>query len=274
MVKAELLQDADEGVVRRTKVDPRFVWQEKHNGDRRLIEKKDGVVKDYNRRGETGKGLPDVVRDAIRNHPLPSFIIDVELVKDKIFVFDMLSFSDNDIMPLPYRERLKMLSLAFKSYEPVIYVIWTAWTREEKENLEKYLHSIRAEGFVIKDLEAPYRPSVSSGQRWNWRRKFWKDLDAVIIGSTTERDDKGQLKDSWRIGCYDDKGILHDISGVTKKTAVPAKPGDVIKCKYLYGTATLDIVQPSLLETRTDKLPRECTLDQIIVNKNWKSWRK
>jgi ATP-dependent DNA ligase len=261
MVKAELLQDADEGVVRRTKVDPRFVWQEKHNGDRRLIEKKDGVVKDYNRRGETGKGLPDAVRDAIRNHPLPSFIIDVELVKDKIFVFDMLSFGDNDIMPLPYRERLKMLSLAFKSYEPVIYVIWTAWTREEKENLEKYLHSIRAEGFVIKDLEAPYRPSVSSSQRWNWRRKFIKTCDCVVIGPSP----KGH--ESVRVGLFDDQGKLYDIGGISLIGKEKLTTGDIVEVKYLWASRNNHINQPRLVHKRTDKELAQCTLSQLVKGK-------
>jgi len=48
----------------------------------------------------------------------------------------------------------------------------------------------------------------------------------------------------------------------------------VVEVKYLYGTGTQDIVQIDILHLRDDKAPKLCTVDQIIINKNWHLKRK
>ena len=278
MIKAELLQEATDQMVLTltvSDISDKWVFQEKHNGDRRLVEKNGDKIADFNRRGDRGKGLPPNIVSALLRHPLHSFIIDCEYVQatEQLFVFDMLHSGDEAIDTLPYSTRLGYLYSHFNYDDKDVQAVPSARTPEEKLALVEKIKGIRGEGFTMKELAAPYRPSEGN-RRWNWKKKFWKDLDAVVIGDTTERDDKGQLKDAVRLGLYDEKGVLRDICGSTKKSAFTLRPGDVVKVKYLYGTGTLDVVQPTILEPRTDKLARECTLDQIVVNKNWKKWRK
>ena len=271
-IKAELLQDITYKLAKaRYLDDPRFVWQEKWDGDRRLITKDDDCVQDFNRNGEPGKGLsPEVVR-ALRAHPLKKFIIDVEFVSafNMVVVFDFLQVGDTLLVGHPYSVRLSLLEKAFPCGDPHVVPIETARTAEEKMALARRLFAEDAEGFVIKDMDAPYRPR-EGGRRWNWRCKFWKTLDAVVIGDSTSRDDNGMLKDSVRVGCYGPDGALKDICGVTKKTRVPVGPGDVVEVKYLYGSDTLDIVQPTILRQRFDKAPSECLLSQVVVSKKFK----
>jgi ATP-dependent DNA ligase len=267
MIKAELLRDADNALIKRLTGDPGWGFQEKHNGDRRIIEKQGTSVKDYNRNGDSGKGLPQSVFNAVKNHPMYRFVLDVELVSEQIFVFDTLCYGEEITVANPYSYREQLYHAHFSGYDRITPVR-TARTVEEKIALIQHLRSINAEGFVAKEFKAPYRPAEHN-QRYNYRYKFWKTLDAVVIGDSRKRGDDGQLKDSVRLGCYDSRGNLKDICGSTKKSAIPLAPDDVVELKYLYGTGTLDVVQPTILRKRTDKAPRLCTLDQIIVNKNW-----
>jgi hypothetical protein len=64
-------------------------------------------------------------------------------------------------------------------------------------------------------------------------------------------------------------GSLKDICGASKKARYSLKIGDVVEIKYLYGTGTFDIVQIDILHLRDDKTAEQCTIDQIVINKNW-----
>jgi len=272
---AELLQDATDAQMERTLTDPNWVWQEKHNGDRRLITKNGADIQDFNRKGEPGKGLAPKLIEALRKHPLHKFIIDVEYVGafDNIVIFDVLQVGDEIIAMNRYSTRLSYLHSNFDGYHADILPIISAVTPQEKMALVKRLKAEHAEGFVIKQLDAPYRPSNAGGTlRYNYRYKFWKTLDAVVIGDTKELDNQGRLKNSVRLGLYTPDERLKDVCGATKKSSFVLKPGDVVELKYLYGTETLDVVQPALMHPRFDKAAKECTVDQIIINKNW--WAK
>lgn len=252
--------------------DPNWVWQEKHNGDRRLITKEGNSIQDFNRKGEPGKGLTELIKSVLRKHPLHRFIIDVEYVgaEDTLYIFDMLIAGDNLIATESYGTRLSYLHAHFDGFNLMTQPIKSVTKREDKLALVKALKAAAAEGFCAKELDKPYRPSNESGSlRYNYKVKFWKTLDAVVIGDSAKVVD-GHLRDSVRLGLYMPDGTLKDISGATKKSKFTLKPGDVVEAKYIYGSGTLDIVQPAILHQRFDKRPLECTIDQIEVNKNFR----
>jgi ATP dependent DNA ligase domain len=276
VIYPELLQDATDQMVQTLMLDRNWVWQEKHNGDRRIVEKsydsKLGFqIIDWNRNAGRGKGLTPNLIAALKKHPLHQFVIDCEFVSDKLFVFDALHLGDHVVVNEKYRTRLEYLHAAFDGFNKDIETIQSVITPEDKLALYERLQTEHAEGFVMKDLNAKYRPSNQGGSlRFNFRRKFAKTLDAVVIGDSQERDDKGMLKNSVRLGLYMPNGFLKDICGATKKSAFVLKAGDVVELKYLYGTGTLDVVQPRILRLRDDKIAQNCTIDQIVVNKNWR----
>ena len=271
-IYAELLQDATEAQVKQSVNNPNHVWQEKHNGDRRLIIKQGLDIRDFNRKGDTAKGLTPKLIAALRSHPQPNFIIDTEYVGafNAIHVFDALQIGDDIIATMSYGTRLTYLHSAFDGFHTDILPIYSAITPMDKIALRERLEAERAEGFVFKDLSAPYRQSNASGTlRYNWRFKFWKTLDAVVIGDSKELDAHGRNKNSVRLGLYLPNGTLKDICGATKKSSFVCAPGTVVEFKYLYGSGELDVVQPALMHPRFDKTAKECTIDQIIVSKNW-----
>jgi hypothetical protein len=286
LIYPELLQDATDAMVMTLMKDPNWVWQEKHNGDRRIVEKttaSDGTVRiiDYNRSAGRGKGLTPNVIEALKRHSLPNFVIDCEFVgiENRIYIFDALHLGGVAINGENYRFRLQSVHAFFDNYHADIVPIESAFTPEEKVALYERVQNIKGEGFCMKDLNVPYRESGKGGSmRFNYRYKFVKTLDAVVIGDSTERDDKGMLKNSVRLGLYLSNGFLKDICGVTKKSKFVLKQGDVVQITYLYGTgwteADRDVVQPridmSVKQPRDDKRPEQCTINQVVVNKNWR----
>jgi ATP-dependent DNA ligase len=263
-------------LVQRLMLDSNWGWQEKHNGDRRIVAKAGNIIQDYNRKGDRGKGLSPEIVAALRQHPLPQFVIDCEFIgkgihEPRLHVFDALHLGDYNVVNEKYRTRLDYIHASFDGFYPLILPIYTAFTPEDKTALFERLQAEFAEGFVMKDLNAPYRQSNRQGTlRFNYRYKFIKDLDCVVIGDSTKRDDKGMLKNSVRLGLFMPNGHLKDICGATKKSSFLLKPGDVVELAYLCGTGNLDVVEPRIVRKRDDKLPEQCTIDQIIVNKNWR----
>jgi ATP-dependent DNA ligase len=290
-IYAELLVETPYHTVKqRTLDDPNWVWQEKHNGDRRLVTKNGSTIEDFNRKGEPAKGLPPNILKALQQHPLHKFIIDCEYVQaeSRLYVFDILIAGDDVVALSPYSSRLSYIHSHFDGFHADVLAIESAITREEKLALYEHLRAIKAEGFAAKELKAPYRQSNATGTlRFNFKVKFWKDLDAVVICDSTERNKDGNIKDAVRLGVYTRDGRLQEICGSTKKSRYDLKPFDVVTIKYLYGTGEKDangrlildaagnpipkdVVQPSIVELRTDKTAKECTIDQIQVNKNWR----
>lgn len=282
MIYPELLQDASDMMVQKLMLDDNYVWQEKHNGDRRIVSKEilssgEVIVRDWNRSASRGKGLTSEIVEILKKHPLHQFVIDCEWIstQNKLYVFDALHVGDVNLVNERYRMRLESVHAFFDGFHKSIIPIESAFTPEAKLALYERLRNEFAEGFVMKDLNAPYRESGPTGNnRHNWRYKFIKTLDAVVIGDSQERDEKGMLKNSVRLGLYMPNGFLKDICGVTKKSGFVLKPGDVVQIIYLYGSGELDVIQPRIdtriKQPRMDKKPFECTIDQIVVNKNWR----
>ena len=119
----------------------------------------------------------------------------------------------------------------------------------------------KAEGVCFKKLDAPYK-SGKNGQ--HKKLKFWKSLDCVVMGPNTEG------HNSVDVGLYNKQGKLQRICGVSLNGKPTAKVGQVLEIDYLYGTKTLEVVQPNLVRIRDDKRPAQCTIDQIQDNKNFK----
>lgn len=271
-IYAELLQDLSYKLAKQRYLDdPNWVWEEKWNGDRRLVTKEGDAIRDFNRKGEPGKGLSPEIIAALKKHPLPRFIIDCEFVRDfnQLVIFDMLIAGDEMVAMNPLVERQAHFHKHFDGFSNYVQPIFSAVTPEEKMELVRRLLREHAEGFVVKNLSASYRQSNKGGTlRYNFRVKFWKTLDAVVLGDSTKVVE-GHLRDSVRLGLYMPDGTLKDICGATKKSRYELHKGDVVEIKYLYGTGTFDIVQIDILHLRDDKSPQQCTVDQIVVNKNW-----
>lgn len=262
--KSELVTKVPLSEAGRFCTNPKFGAQEKYNGERRTIVKQGDQVISYNREGEISKPLDARVINVLRKHPLPQFIIDIELVgvkgSEQIYILDALILDEEMLASETYEYREARAHAEFDNYHRMITVVYTARTSEDKTALMLRLANEKAEGVVFRDMGACYKQG-RSGQ--HFAIKFWKDADVIVMGPSPEG------HNSVRVGVYDERGKLHEICGVSLNGKDPAKKGDVVAIKYLYATGDRHVVQPELLFVRTDKKAQECTIDQLIINKNW-----
>lgn len=264
MLRGELFEEIDLSQLSRLTSNPDWGYQEKHNGERRTICKDvvDGHfrIRDFNREGGIGKGLPSHIRQALLRHPLPKFVIECELVKGDIFIFDALILGEEMLFNDRYEYREARYHAEFEGFADHIFTVRTVRGAKNKQALVLKLASEHAEGIICRNLKARYKQG-RSGQ--HFKLKFVKECDVVVIGRNP------QGKDSAEIGVYDNQGRLHRVSGCALR-GIRVVPGDVLTVKYLYSSRDNHLVQPVLVRKRNDKSPRECTLSQLVMNKNFR----
>lgn len=259
--KAELLTEIEVKDAGRFVSNPLFGAQEKHNGERRLIMKNGQDIQSFNREGDSSKRLTPQVLAVLRNIPLPQFVIDIELIDNKrIVILDALIIGSELLGTEAYKVRERRAHETFDIIKTV-EVVKTARTTDAKQALLLQLGAEKAEGIVFRNMDAIYKQG-RAGQ--HFKLKFWKDLDAVVMGPSPEG------HNSVRVGVYNERGILQEICGVSLNGKPTAVVGNVICMKYLYATRERHAVQPELLFIRTDKRAAECTMGQLVVNKNFR----
>ena len=263
--KAELLTEVTPQEAARLIEDNRYGAQTKENGKRRIIVREYDEIYCFNREGEKCD-LPLAVFKILRQHDLERFVIDVELCgsesNPQVKIFDALILGDGlgglqVLAEDKYWYRLERVKEDFGNFHPMFQVLETTRTSAEKLALTKKLYAEKAEGVVFKRMSAPYRQGRANQ---HYKLKFVKTLDAVVIGPSPEG------KDSVELGLYDSVGKLHRICSSSLIGKQCLRPHDVVEIRYLYGTKTLHVVQPRIIQKRDDKHPRKCLLDQIVVN--------
>lgn len=262
MIQAELLTETTVNHFQRMLLDATYGFQEKHNGHRVIVCKQNGKLSFFNREGEPStKRVYLPLQKVLLAHPLSTFVIDCELVKNLLFVFDALYLGDEELVHDAYEYREARYHAEFSHYAYIIPVD-TARTPREKKELWNRVERNHGEGIVSKNLSKPYRQGRADQ---HWKLKFWKTADAVVIGPSPEG------KDSVEIGMYDDRGRIHRISGCSLRNKFNPPVGQVIEVRFLYATKERNIVQPTLLHVRYDKRAADCKLAQLepYINKNW-----
>ncbi len=261
--KCELLTEVEVANAGRFILDDEYCCQEKHNGHRRVVVKDGSHLFMLNRSGVV-RTLPGPLAMMLRRIPF-DFVLDGEMLTGGTYVtFDLLSFQGLNVLGQEYRTRLTMLNENFSNICTLLKVTRTAFTQEEKMELLAELDAENAEGAVFKPLRGVYK-NGRAGQ--NLKLKFWKTLSAIVGDRSIENG--GREKDGVDLLLYDKQGGLQRISGCSLIGRVKVQKGEVIECKYLYGTGDGHIVQPVMIMKRDDIKPSECTTDQIKVSKNW-----
>ncbi len=267
MIRSELLSEITTQEAQRFIADDNYGCEEKHNGERRTICKDASGIRNFNREGNPGKALPAHVINALRAHPLPQFVIDAEFEKGIVVVLDVLIIGDENYTTTRYSERKKIAHKYFDNRSILIKVCKTITGKRAKAEFVIEKMEEKAEGVCFKRLDALFIQGKNGQHK---KLKFWKELDCVVIGPS--RHDHNSVE----VGLYKADGTLHRICGVSLNGKPSVKTGDVVTIDYLYGTRRLEVVQPNLVvhddgtAVRDDKKPRQCTIDQIQVNKNFK----
>lgn len=241
--------------------------QEKHDGTRALfkVEIVDGeTVVDAGNKLGLCRAVPLPITDALRL--LPPCELDGEVVGTRVYLFDLLSLRDRDLRELGCEQRHEMLAQLFvdtvESHPEVIEAVtvtrFVYGDEDAKREFASELEARRAEGFILKKLDAPYVPGDSDTQlKCQFRRSA-----AVIAG------EKNPGKNSIEVFVYRSDGSRRSLGSLTIKASqtVPA-PGTVLEVKYLYvhtGPAG-KFAQPEFLNVRDDVDPKDCTDDKLQI---------
>lgn len=261
VLQAELLTEVSIQHAAKLIENSNFGAQEKHNGKRRVVIRNGGDVYCFNREGEK-RNLPAKLVAAILRLSHDQFVLDGELcgtvISPKFYIFDILMLEGTAFAHHPYSFREKTYTREFTNLSPLLIPVVTKWSKKDKLTLVEELYNTQAEGVVFKNKKATYKQGRSEQ---HFKLKFWKNCDCVVIGPSPDG------HDSVEIGVYD-RNHLHRVSGVSLIGRTSVKAGDVVEVKYLYATGDRHIVQPVMVGKRDDKKAKDCTIDQLVVNRD------
>lgn len=231
----------------------------------------------------------------LRLHPSESRIRKLAAATPaSLMLFDMLRAGDDDLIPLPLRQRQRRLGQFVDSLAPDMRIARSEGTADRKE-AQRWLDSGDIEGVVAKRFGEPYRP----GERAMIKVKRTRTADCVVGGFRYASNSR--LVGSLLLGLYNDRGLLDHV-GFTSGLAAADKPDLTRRLEALRGEPGFTgdrpggpsrwstersvqwvplrpelIVEVSfdhvsggrfrhgtrLLRFRPDKAPEQCRMDQI-----------
>lgn len=242
--------------------DDRWGMSQKFDG-KRLVVKVDEHVIGYNRRGVRLESIPGTIENALDG--AEGWTLDGELIEDVYYVFDLLKAAGKSVKELPLIQRVEGLrTLVNMINSPYIQFV-ELWTTTD-DKLKKYHEALNSgvEGVILKKLSAPY----VEGKNTNYLKcKFVKDVDCVV--GTQDKDGK----QNFELFVY--KGdIEFPVGKVSRLTGdgPRVKVGDVVTVECLYVSDSYNLVQPVSPRLRTDKIPTECSFEQLADLKTRKDY--
>lgn len=232
---------------------PLYLAQEKHDGERRLIEKEDGEIRGINKKGQYITLNSSLERCSEEAKGM--FVLDGEDMGDYIVVFDLLKQNGIDLRSLPLVERLARLS-AMNIFKGSIRFSTPAYSVDEKVRLLEKVKDESGEGIVFKRIDAPYesgRPNSGGGQL---KYKLYATASCVVLRHNTKR--------SVEMGLIDSNGNLTSVGNVSipANMSIPDEMS-VIEVRYLYAYLGGCIYQPTFKEQRNDVEQHECLMSQL-----------
>ena len=241
-------------------IDPLYCAQEKLDGKRLLLRKRDETIEGINRKGLI-VAVPESI--AIKARQVPGdFLVDGEAVGDTLHVFDLLESSqDGDLRAQPYMERLQCLSLLLPWEFNALVPVHTAYQARDKTSLYARLRGQFKEGIVLKLLTAPYTPGKTSGSQAAAAPAFkYKFVESASFVVTLVHPTKRSVS----LGLYAGSEIVEAGHVTIPPNHEIPKPGAVVEVRYLYAFKQSGAVyQPCYLGEREDIDRAECTVSQL-----------
>ena len=237
--------------------DDQWLSQEKHDGQRILMEVKDGNARAINRRGLYVEADQAISREALilsQGHPV---VLDGEMVGGTYFVFDIL-IDDQDLRSLPYFQRYARLQKLFGTVSEdlrSLRLVDSAYTTAQKESMLEELIKKNAEGIVLK-RNAPYQAGRPNTYGDQLKYKFNVSASVFVTGINTQRSVSIAVLKADQVIPVGNVTILPNMT-------MPVLD-DVLEVKYLYAMKeTNALFQPVCLGLRKDISKDECTIDQL-----------
>lgn len=218
--------------------DDNWLVQEKLDGKRIMIEVNFGKITASNRNSWKVNIPQDIEAELSK---FDDCILDGELVNGVYYVFDCLSYNNQDIRSIPYWKRFHILVESVIG-DRMLYqlgIVPTAFSKNDKRELVASLQ--HKEGVVFKNLDALYSVGRSDSQL---KCKFWSSATCVV-SSINEKRSVAVSVDS-----------LNGFVPVGNVTVPPnyelPQSGDYVEIKYLYYHPGGALYQPQYLGIRDD----------------------
>ena len=253
-VRCQLLNAIDESELPRLLADKQHCLQEKHDGRRLMVRKRDHEITGINRRGLV-VAIPEPIRAAVAMIP-GDCLIDGEAVGETLHAFDLLEMNGHDLRQRRYLDRHSGLLMVIPPNESALRWVSTAVEPNDKAETFEILRLTNREGVVFKDMDAPFsagRPNSGGSQL---KFKFVESASFVVTGINAKR--------SVMLGLYDGDSLV-PAGNVTipPNHAIP-EMGVVVEIRYLYAhKQSGSIYQPVYLGPRADIPVAECCVDQL-----------
>lgn len=161
--------------------DPNWIAQEKHDGERRLVRRRDEKVEGINRTGmrvPLAMGIADYFGGLARGS---DYLVDGEVMGDRFVAFDLLEINGKDIRGLQYSERLALLENLVAGNAD-IQVVETVSGESAKRALAERVRNAGGEGIVFKRRDATWsagKPASGGSQR------KWKFTESATLEAGT-----------------------------------------------------------------------------------------
>lgn len=252
----QLLNPIDEDEVEELIADPAWLAQEKFDGRRVLIQKRDNQITGINRRGLV-VALPQPIVAHALTLGSQQWLLDGEAIGERFYAFDLLESACVDLRQQPCARRLvAMYELLATVGDGSIIPVPTASTPSAKRALLARLRQEGKEGIVFKRADSCYvpgRPASGGEQR---KPKFTATVSCIVAGTNGGRRSVG-------LELFDGTSRIA-IGNVTipPRTEIPSA-GQVVEIRYLHAYRGGSLYQPVYLGLRTDIPPADCTVGQL-----------
>lgn len=233
------------------------------------------------------KGIPHFASLAVRDQQVSSIRIDYlsREMPASYIVFDILYKNSENLMNLPLVERKSILREELNGNDLVTVI---DFLQEDGEAYFKAALGMGLEGVMAKRLASPYLPGIRSHDWIKIKKQLTVDL--VVGGYLPGQGSRKGLFGGLLLGAYDSGKLIYTGrvgSGFSQKELEeiypeferaedspffnpPSTKGVIwLKPKLVVEIAALEVSKrrhlraPVFLRKRTDKMPEECTIDQL-----------
>ena len=236
------------------------------------------------------KGIPSFSTLAIREQQIQKTRINYlsENLPASYIVFDILCLGRESLMDRPLVDRKSILKNELQESDVVTIIDYLP---EHGESFYKAALGMGLEGIMAKKLDSTYQPGVRSKDWVKIKKQITFDLvvggytpgqgqrqpyfGALVLGAY----DSGKLKYIVRVGSGFSTKELQEISSefvpadespfsqpISTKGVRWLKPEIVVEVEALEVSKRGHLRAPVFLRKRDDKLPEECTIDQLQTN--------
>ncbi|HYL14605.1 MAG TPA: WGR domain-containing protein [Terriglobales bacterium] len=256
----ELLTPIEEPEALQLAQDPSWWFQQKFDGRRLAVQRKNGQYTGINKLGQV-ISIDSSLTESLDLVQREEFLVDGEITQSHFRLWDLLSVNDRDLRIQPYEIRYVHLTQNFRGLRGPLQVCETAMTVMDKKTFVKRMHEANTEGFVCKNRFAPYAAG-RAGQ--HFKCKFVTTASFIVGPKPDKKADDGHRSIAvYLLACG--KPRFMGTVGVPDRYPLP-RVEQIVELRYLYCHPGPDgkLIQAKYFgKVRDDIALNECSVSQL-----------